>query len=139
MLNPGEYYVGDLCYVFNEETWEEVCELTLDENTCLEGVFQLKDGRIFSMFGTAYGDGEYRDQKGRVYLVDSGTIGCVLASDIDIGARVFGTDGGQVVKMSEPFSPYNQEGYLHFGTVSIDTAGYDESKYDEEEEEDALY
>lgn len=81
-MTAGEYYIGDLCYVMTDEEWDEVCALTIKDNRCLEGEFTLSDGRQFAMYGTQYGDGTYNDQYFRKYNVDSGTIGCMLISDI---------------------------------------------------------
>ena len=76
MMPAGKYYVGDLCYVMHPE-WDEFCSITIKEHTCLDGEFNLKDGRRFATFGTKWGDGEYRDQFGNRYGVDAGLIGCI--------------------------------------------------------------
>jgi hypothetical protein len=81
-MKPGKYYVGDLCYVLGDTRWDEICELTIDGHKCLEGQFITKDGLMFVMYGTAYGDGSYYDEQGREYSVDSGTIGCVAIEDL---------------------------------------------------------
>ena len=82
MMIAGQYYVGDLCYVMTDEEWDQVCGVTIKDHKCLEGEFNLPDGRRFAMYGTMWGDGCYHDQFGKEYCVDSGTIGCILASDI---------------------------------------------------------
>ena len=82
MMQSGKYYVGDLCYVMSDADWNEVCELTIKGNECIDGEFTLKDGRRFAMYGTKFGDGEYRDQYGNSYCVDSGSIGCILEEHI---------------------------------------------------------
>ena len=85
MMKAGEYYIGDLCYVMHDE-WNEVCELLdPDDNSGrgLEGEFTLKDGRRFAIYSTNYGDGEYETSDfDKTICVDSGTIGCILTSDI---------------------------------------------------------
>ena len=83
MMKAGTYYVGDLCYVLHER-WDEVCELIIEGNRCLDGEFNLKDGTRFAIYGTAYGDGNYFDQNGKSYDVDAGSIGCVLLDNIDL-------------------------------------------------------
>jgi hypothetical protein len=80
-MKAGTYYVGDLCYVLHDE-WDEVCELIIKDNVCLDGEFTLRDGRRFAIYGTAYGDGNYFDQNGKSYDVDAGSIGCILMNDI---------------------------------------------------------
>ena len=126
-MTAGRYYIGDLCYVMSDEEWDEVCSITIKDNKCIEGEFNLKDGRRFALYGTAWGDGLYNDQYGHSYSVDSGTIGCILESDIkeniddilQLGALIdmntsFVTSGGR----GEP----DWEGIIQFGTVMIETS-----------------
>lgn len=83
-LLAGRYWIGDLCYVMHD-VWDEVCDMLFDgrhDSGCNQGVFTLNDGRQFAMYNTQYGDGSYRDQNGNKYGVDSGSIGCILLSDI---------------------------------------------------------
>jgi hypothetical protein len=82
MMPEGIYYIGDLCYVMDDAEWLEVCDLTIQGSRVIDGEFQLKDGRRFAMYGTAYGDGTYYDQYGHSYSVDSGSIGCIRMADI---------------------------------------------------------
>lgn len=133
----GKYYVGDLCYVLGDK-WDEVCEVTITkDHQCLEGGFQLKDGTVFTMFGTAWGDGEYQDQEGNSYGVDSGTIGCVSIEYLDmdkINAKYpQGIDGlGKVHDFPDRFDCYTDgKGKLTFGHVVIDT----DPPYEEEPED----
>ena len=83
-LPAGRYWIGDLCYVMHD-CWDEVCDLLFEgrnDHGCNQGTFQLKDGRRFAIYNTQYGDGEYPDNNGWKYCVDSGSIGCILLSDI---------------------------------------------------------
>ena len=84
----GRYYFGDLCYLNNSGLlcWDEVCDLTIKGNECLEGEFVLADGRRFFMAGTAYGDGNYLllDQVSEKLAdlgVDSGSLGLFPLAD----------------------------------------------------------
>lgn len=106
----GTYYIGDLCYILNDE-WDEVCEAQSPEEPT-----KLKDGRIFAMYGTAWGDGVYEDKEGREYWVDSGTIGCVK---VKRGQKPI--KGGQLIKFTEPFSVSSKNGAITIGPVQIDT------------------
>jgi hypothetical protein len=128
MMPAGTYYVGDLCYVMHNE-WDEFCELTTNGMTCLEGEFQLADGRRFATFSTAYGDGEYSDQYGNSYPVDAGLIGCILVEDLTEEIRP-GT--GQVCQFNTDFEVYSENGVITIGSVVIDTAEEYEEEYDEE-------
>jgi hypothetical protein len=129
MMKSGTYYVGDLCYVLHER-WDEVCELIIDEHRCLDGEFNLKDGTRFAIYGTAYGDGTYKDKSGKEYGVDAGSIGCVLLSNIDLNNKENFLDGGNIHTFEVDFYTGTQDGKIMFHTLSIDT----DPVYDEEEE-----
>ena len=131
-MPAGEYYIGDLCYVMDDEEWNEFCSITIDGMKCIDGEFSLKDGRRFATYGTAYGDGVYHDQYGHSYAVDAGLIGCILTKDIkaekyenllDLGAVMtfdnsFVTSGGRGEK--------DWEGVIQFGHVMIETSPSEE-------------
>lgn len=122
-MKPGIYYIGDLCYVFTDEEWDEVCELVIVDNECKEGDFVLKSGKQFSMFNTRYGDGTYDvyNQGGFIgqVRVDSGSIGCTLLTNCkseDIEKL------GKIYEIDHVFYPStNGKGLLWFGDVRIDT------------------
>jgi hypothetical protein len=127
-MPAGKYYIGDLCYVMADEEWSEICDITISGHKVIDGEFQLKDGRKFAMYSTAYGDGVYYDHYGHSYSVDAGSIGCILLDDIkyvdnfdqflDVGAILefdtdFVTGGGQ--------GESDWEGTIQFGHVVIET------------------
>ena len=142
MMPEGIYYIGDLCYVMDDAEWLEVCDLTIQGSRVIDGEFQLKDGRRFAMYGTAYGDGTYYDQYGHSYSVDSGSIGCILMEDIkasntyslgdtqailDFGAiQDFDTDFVTGGGRGEP----GWEGLIQFGHVVIETNPIEEEEYE---------
>jgi len=127
MMPPGTYYVGDLCYVMHNE-WDEFCELTTKGMRCLEGEFQLADGRRFATFSTMYGDGEYYDQYGNAYPVDAGLIGCIRVEDLTEEIQF---EVGKVCQFNYEFEVYSQDGVITIGSVVIDTSGMFEDGYDE--------
>jgi hypothetical protein len=129
MMKAGTYYVGDLCYVLHER-WDEVCSLMIQDNRCIDGEFNLKDGTRFAIYGTAYGDGNYFDQNGKSYDVDAGSIGCVLVDDIDLTINENFLSGGNIHTFDQPFYTGEQDGKIMFHNVSIDT----DPVYNEEEE-----
>lgn len=136
MMNAGEYYVGDLCYVLHDE-WDEVCGLLFagrNDHGCNQGEFNLKDGRRFAIYNTRYGDGRYYDQNGGQYDVDAGSIGCILLSDIDLTNIDNFVTGGEVIKFDRDFSTFNDEGRIVIGNRAIDTAESDYDSYEEDEE-----
>ena len=119
-MPAGKYYVGDLCYVMHNE-WDEACNLMFDpmNGDPGEGVFSLKDGRRFAIFGTAYGDGVYDDQEGREYCVDSGSIGCIKVEDIT--EDEIREDLGNIIDFPNEFYVKKNGGELIFGRVWIKT------------------
>ena len=130
-LPAGTFWIGDLCYCMSDAEWDEVCALTIDGNNVNEGKFTLKDGRQFVMFSAAYGDGEYFDDFNRSYGVDSGSIGCILASDIS-GTKK-DAEGGHIITFESDFVARNDDGVIQFGHVAIDTSG---SHEDDDGEDD---
>ena len=134
-MKAGTYWIGDLCYVLGDR-WESVCELIIVEHKVLDGVFTLPDGTEFAIYSTAYGDGTYEDREGRVYLVDSGSIGCVLVSSIDDPESILqGPSGGNVIEMDRDFSTYEEDGLIVFGDIEIQTSE-EEEYWGEEGDED---
>jgi hypothetical protein len=133
-MKAGKFYIGDLCYVMHNE-WEEACNLMFDPMNGAhgEGIFKLKDGREFAIFGTAHGDGSYLDQNGREYAVDSGSIGCILADSLTEEIRY---DLANVVEIKNDFTPYSNNGTLYFGDVKIETDWFEGNKQDYDNEED---
>ena len=130
-MKAGTYYIGDLCYVLSDE-WNEFCDITIKGDECLDGEFELKDGRKFATYGTAFGDGEYSASNGAVLGVDAGLIGCILLSDIDTsdnGGHVPATVG-TIVTFDKDFETGEYNGTITFGHISVYT-NYDE--YDEDE------
>lgn len=127
MMPAGKYYVGDLCYVMTDKEWDTFCSITIKGNECLDGEFEMPDGRKFATYGTAWGDGEYKDQYGNRYCVDAGLIGCIRMEDIraekyenieSLGAvHTFDTDfvtgGGR--------GHADWHGTIQFGRVAIET------------------
>jgi hypothetical protein len=139
----GDYYIGDLCYTMHDE-WKEICEVICHPNFDDSfAVIQLDDGRIIGWSKTEYGDGEYLDNNGRSYGVDSGSLGCILLSDIsekDIGNVRLGNQ----VEMTKDFLIDYNRGDVIFGDLIIKTVDNEEEEYDyydcdEFEDEDEEY
>lgn len=129
MMEAGKYFVGDLCYVFDDEDWEEVCELIIKGKDCLEGEFNLPDGRRFAMFNTSYGDGEYKDQDGHKYGVDAGCIGCTLINNVTSSMDQDMNDLGRIVEFTEKFEVSNDQGLITIGHIRIETNDAYEEEY----------
>lgn len=136
MMPAGNYYVGDLCYVLHDE-WDEVCALTIKGNSCLDGEFNLKDGRRFATYGTKWGDGQYRDNHGKKYSVDAGLIGCILLNDVDLLNDNNFLHGGQVIEFPRDFhtaggrGESDWDGVIRFGSITINTNPDDDEEWDD--------
>jgi hypothetical protein len=114
------------------DEWDEACGLFFPTNQSgrgVEGEFQLRDGRCFASFGTAFGDGEYYNNMGTSHCVDSGSIGCIRIEDIRNDTYDHIMELGAVVEFAEPFEVEKiGRGLLKFGHVEIETDPvYDET------------
>lgn len=141
MMQAGKYYVGDLCYVMTDAEWEQFCDITIAGHNCLDGEFELPDGRKFATYGTYWGDGCYHDQYGNEYSVDAGLIGCIRVEDIraekyenieSLGAihefkTDFVTGGGR----ADCGRGGKWNGTIQFGRVAIETNPVDEDDEDD--------
>ena len=87
----GEYWIGDPCYVLG------ACGFSWTHYT-------------------AYGDGRFKDNRGREYFVDSGTLGIFPADAVPSDATC-----GSFVRQRKSFTPTYEDGKFTFGTVVIDT------------------
>ena len=130
-MPAGKYFVGDLCYVLRGEDWENVCKLIFQfDGSCLQGEFNLPDGRRFAMFNTAFGDGTYEDQDRNSYDVDSGSIGCTLVSNFSSEEDL--SRLGRVVEFKEPFEVSEDRGMIHIGHLNIETNDTYDDRYDDD-------
>lgn len=133
--NEGQFYIGDPCYVLGDDlyygTWDKI--------------YGFEDGVIncgefsFIVHGTAYGDGEYSDEQGRIYGVDSGTIALV---PIELCKDKSGLSDGTVIKGKEGHLAYEDGKFYitvdhQFIVIDTDPVYYaeDEDNEDEFEEE----
>ena len=134
-MPAGKYYIGDLCYVMNDAEWEEFCSITIDGHNVIDGEFQMKDGRRFATYGTAYGDGVYHDQYGHSYSVDAGLIGCFKVEDIRANYYDNLLDLGSIMEFDKSFATSGGrgdegwEGLIQIGHVLIETNPHYEEEF----------
>jgi hypothetical protein len=122
-LPPGEYYIGDLCYVLGDNVYDNIFGGTGYEM----GIYTEKStGRTFLVGSTAYGDGEYPGSDGNKFAVDAGIIGICPKS---LMAKDDG--GGHMYTFTQPvncrFSGgrfFFDSGYKH---LVVDTSGDDDA------------
>ena len=135
-MPAGKYYVGDLCYVMDNDEWSQVCARTIQGSKFADGEFELNDGRRFAIYSTRWGDGGYYDQYGHTYSVDAGSIGCILMSDIRANKYENILDLGAILEFTEPFETAggrgsaNWDGVIQIGHVEIATSPeYEDEEY----------
>lgn len=132
MMPAGTYYVGDLCYVMDNDEWDQFCSITISGMNCLSGEFNMPDGRRFATYGTRWGDGEYQDQYGNRYGVDAGLIGCIKLDDIKVDKFDILSKLGSVFTFGTDFDTSSTDaGLIKFGHIHIDTdPEYEEDYYE---------
>jgi hypothetical protein len=90
---------------------------------------ELEDGRKFLFYSTAWGDGQYTDTEGRLYSVDSGSLGAIKVGDIRDPelARIVEEGHGHIhefpaeIDGMDCYAEGENLGTLNFYTVRIDT------------------
>lgn len=119
-MPKGTYYIGDLCYVMNDDKWQSlVNEIYKDGDEGRQGEITMPFGTVV-IYDTYYGDGEYEDQYFNKYSVDSGSIGLISVDLIDKESDTI-NDLGMIVTFDHDFTCMVNEGVLKFGKVLIDT------------------
>jgi hypothetical protein len=133
-LPAGKYYIGDLCYVFEDEEWDNFFSDTLNQPdegqhrfAITNGGFEV-NGKKLWYHGTAYGDGGYPDQNGHIYSVDAGLIG-VLPFELVVHKYENLYRLGNVVEYDYDFECSYEDGTFYIGPLRIPT-GDDEEDYD---------
>lgn len=118
----GEYYVGDFCYLLNDEDYNNIiCSFLYDDEP-----YQHK--KFTFLFGnTAHGDGQYSDNQGyNYYSADSGTIGIINLPTKKLqqtAKEVMKNNHANVIKFDAPFEVYCRKGVFTFGSIVINTDG----------------
>jgi hypothetical protein len=118
-----------------DDEWLEFCDITIKGTQVIDGEFQLKDGRRFATYGTAYGDGVYHDQYGHSYSVDAGLIGCIKVEDIRANNYDNLLDLGSIMEFDNSFATSggrgetDWEGTIQFGHVMVETNPHYEEEY----------
>lgn len=145
----GKYYIGDPCYVFEDDVWQKGCKQMFKDGrsvTDQEGGVFIEvigdNGKIYCWWqaDTDYGDGTYKDQYGYEYGVDAGCIGIVPFEMLDEPKGKFWStyDGnvGRLVDCNEPFEVCKDGSIISVATRDIDVSGDGEEEEDEEDDWD---
>lgn len=130
-FKAGKYYVGDLCYVINNEHWQEILNRTNFFGNFGDESFEFK-GKICFISSTANGDGRFYDYEDREYSVDAGDIGVMPFDIIDDN---FKGKGGQIIEFENDFiASCTDKGMFKIGDIRIDTDDFAEDDEDDEED-----
>ena len=159
ILPKGEYYIGDPCYAIGttEDTyWSKLCKVMFGEQKhnssakwnkdkkgkkILENYGLMvsnpskKDKKFYdvAIYGTAYGDGSYKDIQSNdnvEYHVDAGIIGAIPVEAIPKNKKTHNdrdwvVAGGNFVTFSHKVHCFTDGDMLHFGNhlkhIAIDT------------------
>jgi hypothetical protein len=116
---PGQYYIGDLCYVLSDEIYHKVFGVETYE----PGLYIQKDTTNFFLVDcTAYGDGCYMGSDQREFCVDAGIIGITPVS-----CMAKNDGGGQIYTFKDPVECRFKDGRFSFISgdthLIIDTGG----------------
>jgi hypothetical protein len=141
MLTAGLYWIGDLCYVFDEDDWSEICGLMYDTDN--DGFIEYNGIKMF-WANTAYGDGTYYDQYGNEYPVDAGLIGAVALKNLtsEKAKKAIEDKYGQLIEFERSFTCSEDDGIIMIGKYIINTGDTEEYEDDDwnddwnDEEED---
>jgi len=131
VVPAGKYVLGDPCYAVRDDLWSEACD-TSDCFTRPVAMVTLNGTRHKVLgFSTKWGDGTYLGSDGFRYGVDAGLIGLVpweLAKDN------FDPELSTIIEFDRETIVTNDEGFMNFGRVLIETDS--DSVLDEDEDEE---
>jgi hypothetical protein len=136
VVPPGNYLISDPCYLFSSEEWSEAGESNnwFSDSPIAKTTVNGKEV-FFLGFNTTYGDGEYRDNLGNLYDVDSGMIGLIpmevveqTKQDISHIANI----QNKIVTFDAKTLVSNYDGEFEFGSVWINTNEDNEEEYEDE-------
>lgn len=124
ILEAGEYYIGDCCYVLSEDHLDGFDWVTdFCEQYWNDGEDIAIDGLKVVAYGTAYGDGVYPSSIGANFPVDAGLIGIVPKELWKGSVEPFGCT---LVKFEKDFECSSDGSTLSFGHVEIYTGAEEE-------------
>lgn len=126
LFPAGRYFIGDPCYAVANTKWDELIKNTgcfgYEEGNHVtnwyDGVFYHNGKKCFA-WGTAHGDGVYKDNKKGRYGVDAGLIGIVPFDAVDEEDNSIW--GGHCYTFKEIFQVWEDGRVFHFGDITINT------------------
>jgi len=120
-FKKGKYYIGDLCYAIDNESWGEFC-IGMD----YAHSYNDKTGKYYHndveywFNSTAWGDGLFHGSNRKLYPVDAGLIGILPEELVEtIGDGVLTEMDIEI--FAEDFEVWYDKGVFHFGDIIIAT------------------
>ncbi len=113
-LNAGRYYIGDPCYVMDNDSYDELSKKLFGENKSIDGFLTVGGLKMFC-HSTDYGDGVY-DGIG----VDSGHICCMPVELVKKTSEIIKEISIEHV-FEDNFECSYKDGTFVFGNISIET------------------
>ena len=109
-LKKGTYYIGDPCYLLNEDDYEKIV---------IDNFNNLENYENFFISKTKFGDGTYKDNQYGIYPVDSGLLS-ILPEEICSHDKKE-EDFCRKVNFPKDFYVENQDGIFYFDKIRIKT------------------
>ena len=125
-MKKGKYYIGDVSYILNFNDFSDVLKAEFGE------IYELKNGVKFEKFHLAVGD--YKDNQGFIYSVDSEIFGIIESSIINIeflSEKILTVKNdvlydkttnyarAKIVTFNSDFSVFRSENSLNFADIEI--------------------
>lgn len=130
----GLYYVGDLCYllqnekneIYNSMYYKYVCGFVYGkENRRKPRLVKCENVSFLAYFDRiTHGGGGYSDDKGNCYGVAAGLIGIVQLTDEDLLLEAKSVENrlsAKIIEFKEPFLVSSKRGLFNFGDITICT------------------
>lgn len=131
---PGKYYVGDCCYVLDDDIYHDVWGKHYNYQN---GTFECNGKRV-AVGSTGLGDGTFRGSDGIDYCIDSGTLAMVPFSLCTKCSEDEAKELGAVYTFDSEIQFHSHRGIFEVASngfyVRIDTTTF--APDDEEEDED---
>lgn len=147
MLKQGKYIIGDMCYLFDDETWQSMCSNQMADLGCNMISFEV-EGVTCHMSCTAYGDGRYDwyNYSSNIEMlnnchnfpVDAGLLGIISVDILDKNVTKLDYEELQgigylmLAEFKKPFDVDYTDGKFTFGDLEVDT----DDRYDYDDYED---
>jgi hypothetical protein len=141
-FTPGEYYIGDPCYVLSH-VWDALCTAMFASTPGgYDGVYTLANYGKVAIAGTAYGDGRYYASNGASLGVDAGCLSIVPLHVVAKMGNISMDDARALARKMGCLHAFQQDaftceadgGVMRFGDVYINTRG-DEDEDDEDDDD----